>query len=55
MLEITMIHISISLTVEVGLNLASYYEKLHEISDFVVTGQLNSGNRFVFLQIIWAE
>lgn len=50
-----MIHISISITVEVALNWASYYVKLGEISDCVLTGQLYPGNRLVFLQIIWVE
>jgi len=55
MLEIIVIHISISITVEVALNSASYYVILDEISDCVVTGQLHSGNRLMFLQIIWVE
>ena len=50
-----MTHISISIAVEVALNSASYYVKLGEIADCVVTGQLHTGNRLVFLQIIWVE
>ena len=50
-----MTHISISIAVEVALDQASYYVKLGEIADCVVTGQLHPGNRLVFLQIIWVE
>jgi hypothetical protein len=50
-----MIHISISIAMEVALNSASCYVKLGEISDCVLTGQLHPGNRLVFLQIIWVE
>ena len=55
MIEITMIHISISIALEVALNSASYYVKLGEISDCVVSGQLHRGIRLVFLQVIWVE
>jgi hypothetical protein len=41
--------------VEVALISAPNYVKLDEISDCVVTGQLHSGNRLVFLQIIWVK
>jgi hypothetical protein len=50
-----MIHISISIAMEVALNTASYYVKLGEISDCVVTAQIHPANRLVFLQIIWVE
>ena len=50
-----MIHIYISIAVEAALKSASYYVKLGEISDCVVTGQLHPGNRLAFQQIIWVE